>query len=337
VASALRAGASDYVPKNGDYLSSLPPLLRLLVSRQQAQHQALDDDAQREQHVLYIEPNTMDAELTQQHFAAHAPRLRLTLLTSCREALTVLAQPHGYDLVLTDLRVPGMDALEFLHEARQRQINVPFVIITGKGDEATAVALLRLGASDYLVKRDNYLMQLPHAVENALHRFRLDQRTSRLQAELGLNASLEAKVLERTAELHETQARLRATFDAIPDLIWQKDRTGHYQACNPAFRQLADRSSTAVLGSTDADLFDTVTAAALTEQHRCVVASAKPLVREQALQHGARGERVLFEVVSTPMLGSDGTVQGVLGWHATLPSARRHKRRFDVCHRFTLR
>jgi diguanylate cyclase (GGDEF)-like protein/PAS domain S-box-containing protein len=314
VASALRAGASDYVPKSGQYLNTLPPLLRQLVARQHAQHLGEDDEARREQRILYIEPNAMDAELTQQHFATHAPRLRLSLLTSCREALTVLSQPHGYDLVLTDLRVPGMDALEFLHEARQRQLNIPFVIITGKGDEATAVALLRLGASDYLVKRDNYLMQLPHAAENALHRFRLDQRTSRLQAELqALNASLETKVIERTAELHETQARLRATFDAIPDLIWQKDREGRYQACNPAFRQLADRSSTAVLGSTDADLFDTVTAAALTEQHRCVVASAKPLVREQALQHGARGERVLFEVVSTPMLGSDGTVQGVLG------------------------
>lgn len=313
VASALRAGASDYVPKSGEYLTTLPPLLRLLVARHQDEHQLESDDARREQHILYIEPNAMDAELTQQHFATHASRLRLHLLGSCVEALGVLSQPHGFDLVLTDLRVPGMDALEFLHEARRRQLDVPFVVITGKGDEATAVALLRLGAADYLVKRDNYLVQLPHAVEHALHRFRLDRTTRRLQSELQtLNASLEAKVTERTAELHQTQARLRATFDAIPDLIWQKDRDGRYAACNPALEQLLARPSAAVLGCVDADLFDAATAHALSEQHQWVVANARPLVREQSLMHTGSGERVLFELVSTPMQGADGAVQGVL-------------------------
>jgi DNA-binding NtrC family response regulator len=221
VARALRAGASDYVPKDGNYLQSLPRLLRTLVLRQQERVLFDDANALREQHVLYIESNDMDAELTQQHFASHAPRLILHMLNNCADALAWLSGPHDIDLVLTDQRMPGMDALEFVHEAKRCQIDLPFVVITGKGDEATAVALLRLGASDYLVKRDNYLMQLPHAIEHALHRFRLDCTTRRLHSELrSLNASLEAKVAERTAELQATQQRLRATFDAVPDLIW---------------------------------------------------------------------------------------------------------------------
>ncbi|MBL8428732.1 MAG: response regulator [Dechloromonas sp.] len=191
VACALRAGASDYVRKDGEYLQTLPALLRSTILGHGKRSFLVDDIVMRDQHVLYIEPNEMDAELTEHHFATYAPRLKLRLINSCQDALALLSGPHDIDLVLTDLRVPGMNALEFIHEAKRLQIELPFVVITGKGDEATAVALLRLGASDYLVKRDNYLVQLPHAIEHALHRFRLDQTTRRLHA----------KLLERTAEL----------------------------------------------------------------------------------------------------------------------------------------
>lgn len=198
VARALRAGASDYVPKVGDYLQELPALLRSTMLRHGKQNILVDDLSLVDQHVLYIEPNEMDAELTGHHFAAYAPRLKLQCINSCKDALVLLNGPHDIALVLTDLRVPGMDALEFIHEAKRLQIDLPFVVITGKGDEATAVALLRLGATDYLVKRENYLVQLPHAIVHALHRFRLDQTSRHLHAEL----------LERTAELEATNRML---------------------------------------------------------------------------------------------------------------------------------
>ncbi len=210
VARALRAGASDYVRKDGDYLQGLPALLRSTLLEHGKRSFLVNDLALRDQQVLYIEPNEMDAELTERHFATYAPRLKLRLINSCQDALVLLNRPHDIDLVLTDLRVPGMDALEFIHEAKRFQIELPFIVITGKGDEATAVALLRLGATDYLVKRDNYLVQLPHAIEHALHRFRLDQTSRRLHAEL----------LERTAELEAanqmlTRAKLLAESASV--------------------------------------------------------------------------------------------------------------------------
>lgn len=313
VARALRAGASDYVPKSGDYLETLPPLLRTLIKRQRNRSQLDGEVVLRGQQVLYVEPNAMDVELTQSHFAAHAPHLHLTVVNGCVEALQLLEKPHAFDLVLTDLRVPGMDALEFLHEARQRNIELPFVVITGKGDESTAVALLRLGALDYLVKRDNYLTQLPHSIENALHHFRLDQTSQRLQNELTvLNASLEDKVQQRTAELHATQAQLRATFDAIPDLIWQKDRKGQCRACNPALERLIGKSGTRILGRTDADLFGPEAAKALQEQDQLVLNSLKSVAHEHWLAGDPTGKATLFEVAASPMVDSQGRVLGIL-------------------------
>lgn len=313
VARALRAGASDYVPKSGNYLDTLPPLVCSLITRQRKRSQLDGDAVLRGQQVLYIEPNAMDAEMTQSHFAAHAPHLHLHTIDRCAQALALLEQPHAFDLVLTDLRVPGMDALEFLHEARQRGIDLPFVVITGKGDETTAVALLRLGAMDYLVKRDNYLTQLPHSIENALHRFRMDQTNQRLQDELGvLNASLEVKVLQRTTELHAIQAQLRATFDAVPDLLWQKDKQGLCRACNPALERLLGKPSTRILGRSDADLFGPDPAKNLQEQDQLVLASGQPVTREWWLAQSPAHKATLFEVAASPMVDAQGRVLGIL-------------------------
>ncbi|MGD2069372.1 MAG: sigma-54 dependent transcriptional regulator [Gemmatimonadota bacterium] len=56
------------------------------------------------------------------------------------------------DLVLCDLRMPAMDGLELLEEARRRHPDLPFVLMTAHGDERTAVRALKGGAWDYLPK-----------------------------------------------------------------------------------------------------------------------------------------------------------------------------------------
>lgn len=202
VARALRAGAADYVTKSANYLATLPSILRGWVARAQARWPLDEQGVRRIQKILYVEPHDMDTELTLKHFAERAPHLALHPIQSTREALALLTPGHVFELVLTDLRVPDMNALEFIREAQHRGLNIPFIVITGRGDEETAVAILRLGAYDYIVKRENYLTQLPHAIDHALSRFNLDQTTQRLHAELAeINASLEQKVAARTSEL----------------------------------------------------------------------------------------------------------------------------------------
>lgn len=212
VVRTLRLGASDYVPKHSDYLTTLPGILRSVVSagREKLRYAPVVVPGPRA--LLYVEPNRMDADMTVRHLAEAAPHLRLTVAPASAQALALLAQPHEFDLVMTDLRTPGMSALEFLREANHRGIALPFIVITGRGDEETAVATLKLGAYDYIVKREGYLTQLPYAIDNAIHRHELDRSRRRLHAELAaLNQSLERKVRERTAELErEIAERKRA-------------------------------------------------------------------------------------------------------------------------------
>lgn len=57
-----------------------------------------------------------------------------------------------YDLVITDLRMPGMDGLSVVREARRKSLDMPIIIITGNSTEASAIEALNLGVTAYLTK-----------------------------------------------------------------------------------------------------------------------------------------------------------------------------------------
>ena len=59
---------------------------------------------------------------------------------------------NDIELVLTDLKLPGMSGLEFLHEARRIGAGVPMIVMTAYGSVETAVEAIKAGASDYVLK-----------------------------------------------------------------------------------------------------------------------------------------------------------------------------------------
>src|SRR5206468_5876140 len=165
------------------YLATLPTVLERAVAEHRnwlADHHTAGRPRRR---ILYAEHNVSDIDLTTVHLRDTAPHLRLDVVRSSADVLAVL-ETVSYDLLLIDLRMPDMNALDLLREVRQRTLLVPVIVITGKGDEAAAVASLKLGAYDYIVKRDHYLTQLPYAIDNAIGRFQLAQLNRRLQVEL---------------------------------------------------------------------------------------------------------------------------------------------------------
>jgi len=57
-----------------------------------------------------------------------------------------------YDLLITDLRMPGVDGLSVIREARRLKADIPVIIITGFSNEASAIEAANLGVSGYLTK-----------------------------------------------------------------------------------------------------------------------------------------------------------------------------------------
>jgi DNA-binding NtrC family response regulator len=95
------------------------------------------------------------------------------------EALESASSAHP-DLVLLDVKMPGMDGIEVLQKLRAMEKNIPVIMISGHGTIETAVEATRLGAFDFLPKpldRDKLLV----ALRNALQQAKLSSDVRRLQ------------------------------------------------------------------------------------------------------------------------------------------------------------
>jgi hypothetical protein len=121
-----------------------------------------------------------------------------TGFNSPREALDAVRAAR-FDLLLTDLMMPGMNGIELLQGAIKTDPDLVAIIMTGEGTIATAVEAMKSGALDYILKPFKLSAILP-VLERGLSVRRL-----RLQ-----NAALEKEVRERTMQLENANKELEA-------------------------------------------------------------------------------------------------------------------------------
>jgi two-component system, cell cycle sensor histidine kinase and response regulator CckA len=94
------------------------------------------------------------------------------------------------DLILADWRLPDGEGTDLLHKAPG--LDCPVIVMTGHGDEKTAVAALRSGALDYVVKSDIALASMPQTVVRGLREWGLIKERQRLEDELHISQKMEA-------------------------------------------------------------------------------------------------------------------------------------------------
>lgn len=133
--------------------------------------------------------------------------------SSGEEGLASLAE-REVDLVLVDMRMPGMSGLEMLQALHHRDPSLPCIVLTAHGTVRTAVEAMRAGAFDYVSKPfDNDELLL--TINRALEMRRLARRVESLQRELasrrvaGIVANSEPmlevfRLVERAAAVDET-------------------------------------------------------------------------------------------------------------------------------------
>jgi response regulator RpfG family c-di-GMP phosphodiesterase len=151
-------------------------------------------------------------------------------------ALRRLLRPHGYnvitagsgaeglerlaqtpvDLVLSDMRMPGMDGAQFLEQVKARSPDTARILLTGYADlTSTVAAINKAEIYRYISKPWDDAVVLG-VVRDAMERKRLERLLHRRNEELAaLNATLEEKVQARTAELASALADLERAHDAL--------------------------------------------------------------------------------------------------------------------------
>ena len=100
--------------------------------------------------VLYVDDEPAVLKLSKRFLEKDA-HFSVTAAESAREAIDLLTA-HHFDAIVSDYRMPEMDGIEFLNYIRERFDDIPFIIVTGKGEEDVVIQALNLGADFYLQK-----------------------------------------------------------------------------------------------------------------------------------------------------------------------------------------
>jgi FixJ family two-component response regulator len=133
-------------------------------------------------HLLVIDDDVSVRELLVEYLATRGYRVDGT--SDGRIALELMRSSR-YDLVLTDYQIPHRDGLDILRVARQMSPPMPTILMTGYGTVDTAVAALKEGASDFLLKPFK-LKGIHQAIQQALERARQSQADARLMSTVSL-------------------------------------------------------------------------------------------------------------------------------------------------------
>src|SRR5574339_1186306 len=119
--------------------------------------------------ILYVEDEIAHVLLTERTLEENLHQeFRLIHAETISNALHILDVEPDIDLVLSDLRLPDGTGLDLLRYIRERNTPPAVVLVTGQGDQEVAVAALKAGAADYLVKQSDYLHRLPVVISNAV-------------------------------------------------------------------------------------------------------------------------------------------------------------------------
>lgn len=155
--------------------------------------------------ILHLEDSELDHELALAHLRRNGLAVDVRRVDTRAEFEAALDE--AWDAIVSDFNLPGFSGLLALELVRARDATTPFIIVSGEIGEDTAVAAMRSGASDYLLK--NNLARLAPALEVAIDAART--RAARLQADHELALSR-----QRLAELaRHLQTRVEAERAAI--------------------------------------------------------------------------------------------------------------------------
>ena len=207
---------------------------------------------------------------------------------SCEEARKKLDE-SAFDLITLDYQLPDGNGLQLLQELRERPDAPPAIMITGHGDEQTAVSAFKLGASGYVVK---------------------DKRMSTMIVEEARSALARAELVRTEAALAKSERRLQEIFDASSYGIMTFDEKGRVELINKASMGILGIGS--LEDTKDFSLFgkqylsdDVEERLKKGEPAREIVKYDFERIRRDGLYKPSRSGSIFLEGAVTPLMGAD--------------------------------
>ncbi|MGD8456271.1 MAG: HD domain-containing protein [Anaerolineales bacterium] len=130
--------------------------------------------------VLFLEDNPLDVELAV--VALQQTEIEFEYSTADNRQAFLDSLEDSPDIILADYTLPQYNALEALNDLKEKELDIPVVIITGTISEEVAVECIKQGAADYLLK--DRLARLGTAINQVLEEKRLRQEKAQAEQEL---------------------------------------------------------------------------------------------------------------------------------------------------------
>ena len=129
------------------------------------------------------------------------------------------------DLMVLDYQLKDGTCVELIHQMERRFLSIPFIIITGYGDERVAVDMMKRGAQDYLVKKDDFLETAPREIDKVLKQITVEN---------------ELRVTRRTLE--NERAQFLSIYNSMNEIMYVIDPDTHEVLfANQALQKLIGR------------------------------------------------------------------------------------------------
>jgi signal transduction histidine kinase len=173
----------------------------------------LEDYATRRLRVLHVEDDAADSELVEDQLREGALGAELVRVDD-EAAMARALREFRPDIVLSDLSMPGFSGYRALELVRGHSRYVPFIFVSGTMGEETAVAALRQGATDYIIKSNP--ARLVPAVERALREARDKVIRDRTEAELLRSQRLDSLALLAGGISHDLRNILQPLLMVAP-------------------------------------------------------------------------------------------------------------------------
>ncbi|MBK6998704.1 MAG: response regulator [Rhodoferax sp.] len=221
------------------------------------------------------------------------------------EKVCALHRKNHYDLILLDLQMPVMDGFQVMEGLKTNEVDsfLPVIVLTAQpGHKLRA---LQAGARDFISKPLD-LVEVKTRIRNMLEVRLLYKKLD------DYNKVLEQTVLERTAELRESEARFRSLAELASDWYWEQDEKGQFtKISGPVLEMLGIQVEPLIEGAPSATTNGWDEAEHL--ELRAIIAARQPFLDFLFHRTRADGSKQQFRVSGEPMFNQSACFVGYRG------------------------
>ncbi|MFA4859829.1 PAS domain S-box protein [Methanoregula sp.] len=232
--------------------------------------------------VMYVDDESALLDLGK-IFLEQSGLLSVDIVSSVEDAIEKLQADH-YDGIISDYQMPGKDGLEFLKFIRSQNMDLPFILFTGRGREEIVIEALNSGADFYLQKGGEHksqFVELEHKIKNAIDRKRTHDR------------------------LKESEQRMVDIINFLPDATFAVNLDKKIIVWNKTLEMMTGIPSDAVLGTSAPESIPFGTGDKKTRLLDLVLTKNKKLEKQYPYIH-REGEKIISETYMPGLYGGKG-------------------------------